>query len=724
MNKIELVDVSKKFGDNVILSDVSYTFYTGNFYIVKGKSGLGKSTIASLIGRIDSVSSGKILYDDKEVENNNLFTEKNISYVFQYNNLALDLTVIENLRLICNDDDLIKSTLKDFGILDKLNERSAILSKGEKNRLVLARIILEDKPVLLLDEPIGNLDKENALYSLGVLKKYSKNHLVIMIMHNDLDLKEYEPIILTISDKKLIEISEHSEVLKNDSVEEKEPRKMSFKQVFSFVKIKYKSNPLRVFLFTLFQVCFFLISFIAIGYNGSNISNQIADYLKEAGVKYADVYSNESKDYLYRRKSFKFETSDDNKISISCLYSERNGFYNNDEYIRIGENQLFVSNESYYEYESEILSGIKLFDREVEVEIIDAPVSYISKELVKYYCEKETLNIEISDFKDLFSFDLTLSSILFPGFNTLYTLTSKSRLDEEANDFEYSKENLSSNEINIILPSERLLNYAYSYDLDYICEKIVGKKLSYNKNNRIDGIASSLIIKGVIINDTIGGTLNMPAIEISEKAYNKMLNSFYKNNLLGGFYTHNYVIMERNFKDFDFFAYDKGIAGNNYSIINNALAKLGFENVDNSIQSYNFFKNIFGYLLLAFIVFDLIFLYFIISGFYNSSKKSINLQYTLGFTQKDVAKINSTFFGLTMIFSAIIAAAVFLSITYSLSNFYFSFLETNLRLYLFSSSYFIIPYIVLLTLFVMIFASLFKTKKNMSRLLVIMKKNI
>ena len=190
-----------------VLNNISYDFKENKLYFITGESGEGKSTLLSMLGLLDDPTSGEILFDGKSVplKERNKFISDHISFVFQDYNLFEELTIYENLSLFIDDKNKIKELLESFNIDSNINKKIKYLSGGEKQRLAILRAIIKGGDILLFDEPTGNLDKDNTIEILNIIKGLSKNHLCIIVSH-DLEMaNEYGDIVLTIKDKKLYE---------------------------------------------------------------------------------------------------------------------------------------------------------------------------------------------------------------------------------------------------------------------------------------------------------------------------------------------------------------------------------------------------------------------------------------------------------------------------------------------------------------------------------------
>ena len=200
-NIIELKNLSKTFFEkkNVkVLKNINYKFKLGKIYSLMGPSGSGKSTLLNLISLIDRPSSGFIKYQNKQVDfnknkENDLFRAKNIGIIYQQDNLLPDFTSLENVYLSSlaagNKKDNAKSKakhiLKTVGLSHRLEHYPNELSGGEKQRVSIARALINEPKIILADEPTGSLDKKTSEEIFSLLKKQiNSKRLIIFATHN------------------------------------------------------------------------------------------------------------------------------------------------------------------------------------------------------------------------------------------------------------------------------------------------------------------------------------------------------------------------------------------------------------------------------------------------------------------------------------------------------------------------------------------------------------
>lgn len=195
---IEFRDVKKiyKMGEVNIeaLSGVDFAVNRGEFVVVAGASGAGKSTILNILGGMDSPTSGQIIVDNNEINkytNKELVTYRryDIGFVFQFYNLVQNLTARENVELatqICRDPLDIDEVMEAVGLSHRKNNFPAQLSGGEQQRVAIARALAKNPKLLLCDEPTGALDYNTGKSILKLLQDTCRKMkmTVIIITHN------------------------------------------------------------------------------------------------------------------------------------------------------------------------------------------------------------------------------------------------------------------------------------------------------------------------------------------------------------------------------------------------------------------------------------------------------------------------------------------------------------------------------------------------------------
>ena len=200
-NLIKISKINKSFEGIKkinVLKSISYNFKKGKIYSLMGPSGSGKSTLLNLLSLIDRPSSGSIKIEDKKINyndtnKNDIIRANKIGIIYQQDNLLLDFTSLENIYLAAlaggNDEKIAlnkaKSLLKRVGLVNRSDHYPSQLSGGEKQRISIARAVVNNPQVILADEPTGSLDLQTAKEIFGLLKnQINKERLIIFATHN------------------------------------------------------------------------------------------------------------------------------------------------------------------------------------------------------------------------------------------------------------------------------------------------------------------------------------------------------------------------------------------------------------------------------------------------------------------------------------------------------------------------------------------------------------
>ena len=195
---IEFHDVCKFYtmGENRIAAADHISFYVdqGEFCIIVGPSGAGKTTVLNMLGGMDSCDEGEILLDGSKISEYNAkqlttYRRYDVGFVFQFYNLLQNLTALENVELasdLCKDPLDAKETLLEVGLGERLNNFPAQLSGGEQQRVAIARALAKNPKLLLCDEPTGALDYVTGKQILKLLQDTCRQQgmTVVVITHN------------------------------------------------------------------------------------------------------------------------------------------------------------------------------------------------------------------------------------------------------------------------------------------------------------------------------------------------------------------------------------------------------------------------------------------------------------------------------------------------------------------------------------------------------------
>ena len=198
MSFIEVKDVVKEYkaGEVIIkaVNGISFDIEQGEFVVIVGPSGAGKTTVLNILGGMDTLTSGNVIIDGTDIskfnsKNLTTYRRHDIGFVFQFYNLVQNLTAKENVELanqISKNPLDAEKILEEVGLIDRMNNFPAQLSGGEQQRVAIARALAKNPKMLLCDEPTGALDYNTGKAILKLLQDTcrEKKMTVIVITHN------------------------------------------------------------------------------------------------------------------------------------------------------------------------------------------------------------------------------------------------------------------------------------------------------------------------------------------------------------------------------------------------------------------------------------------------------------------------------------------------------------------------------------------------------------
>lgn len=213
---IKMNDITKKYGDTVILEHCSYTFPEKGIVCLMGASGGGKTTLLNLLAGFDTDYSGEIVVGKTPIHRLDAddlcnYRRDNIGFVFQNYHLLPGYTVLENVLLACElcadtpecSLNKAKALLAKLGLAEKENQEVETLSGGQKQRVAIARALVRDPQILFADEPTGALDRSTSTEIMQLLQGIAKDRLVVVITH-DTKICEFAEEIIHIHDKIIV----------------------------------------------------------------------------------------------------------------------------------------------------------------------------------------------------------------------------------------------------------------------------------------------------------------------------------------------------------------------------------------------------------------------------------------------------------------------------------------------------------------------------------------
>ncbi len=219
---LELRSVKKTYltgeEETIALDSVDLTFGDQEFVSILGASGSGKTTLLNIIGGLDQYTSGDMVVDGTSTKN---FKDKEwdsyrngvVGFVFQSYNLISHLTILDNVKMALSLSGISEKeaearsiqALKDVGLEKHVKKKPNQLSGGQMQRVAIARALVNNPKILLADEPTGALDTKTSVQIMELIKKISKDKLVIMVTHNPKLAEEYSDRIIRVQDGHVIE---------------------------------------------------------------------------------------------------------------------------------------------------------------------------------------------------------------------------------------------------------------------------------------------------------------------------------------------------------------------------------------------------------------------------------------------------------------------------------------------------------------------------------------
>jgi putative ABC transport system ATP-binding protein len=221
MSYIVAENLIKTYGNGsgivTAIGGISFQIEFGEFVGVMGESGAGKSTLLAIMGAMNAPTSGSLIVDDIDVyslnqEQRTDFRREFLGFIFQSFHLVPYLTVVENVMLPLaiiktgrsKKREMAEKALSQVGLLDKANRLPSQISGGEKERVAVARSIVNEPPVLLADEPTGNLDTKTTREIMALLQSLNAEGMTIVMVTHSHECARYAQRILQVSDGVLV----------------------------------------------------------------------------------------------------------------------------------------------------------------------------------------------------------------------------------------------------------------------------------------------------------------------------------------------------------------------------------------------------------------------------------------------------------------------------------------------------------------------------------------
>lgn len=425
---IEFKNVAKyyktKTGVTEGIRNINIKFGLNEFVAITGESGSGKTTLLNVLSGFDSYEDGEILINNKEtshftVKEWEMFRAANIGFVFQNYNIIESYSVYQNIIIALDAQGYDKAKrkeralelIKEVGLETHVHHKTAKLSGGQKQRVVIARALAKDAPIILADEPTGNLDKQSGEEIMRLLKKISENKLVLLVTHNFEEAKPYvtRNVVMEDGNIKDDQLLKEVETKEENLVLIEELPKNTIANAFKLAFKNIISTPKR----TIFMLALFILSIVVFL---SFYSNLILSNRVDNTQVYNQIYLLNRDGSNFTKEQFnELKNSYESKyIKIYISYPEVNVSINGNTGFPV-ENSQLLGNGSLLNNVNEVIlpSNIKYFDDFKIGDKIKIKINNVEKEFtVKQFNDSYTIYLHPEIFFDQTNFKL--NSEIFP----------------------------------------------------------------------------------------------------------------------------------------------------------------------------------------------------------------------------------------------------------------------------------------------------------------------
>lgn len=491
MSVIELKNVSKFYYNEGIISSgftkVNLSFDMGEFVVITGESGSGKSTLLNVISGLDSYEEGEMFingnetshYSDKDYED---YRNKYVGNIFQNFNLVNSYTVYQNIALVLQlsgkkkkdyKKDVI-DLIKKVGLYKYRNTKVSKLSGGQKQKTAIARALAKNTPMIICDEPTGNLDSVSANEIINLLSEISKEKLVIIVTHNFDQVKPFASRVIRMHDGRVLEDKKVKDV-----------NTIKDYKIYDIDKVRF-IDKVKISLINTFNIIpKFLLLFIVYLFMTSSIiteygSMKYNEYLSSIDG-YNMIFSNTSDKRIVINKKDRSLISDDDFNKLNSLdnvsFILKNDIFTDVITALSDDSSLYIESYSY---------DISMFNKELKVGVL--PSNYDEAVLVcnnsDYYCTDDNFSEILNK-----SFNIEIYTNLGSKFYKENGINKKVKIVGIAYDDSYSG-------YNALYMSEQLLNKLSTvYNDGSSTSKIV---LDNNKLDYVNILPSSYVPKGKV----------------------------------------------------------------------------------------------------------------------------------------------------------------------------------------------------------------------------------
>lgn len=327
---LKLENVSKIYYTNGIvatgISKVNLELNIGEFVVITGESGSGKSTLLNVISGIDSCEEGEMYINGKETSH---YTEKDfeeyrkkyIANIFQSFNLINSYTVYQNVELVLLLNGYKRKQIKKkvLDIIDKVgltkfkNTKVSKLSGGQKQRVAIARAIVKDTPIIVADEPTGNLDTKSAYEIIELLKNVAKDKLVVIVTHNIEQVEKYATRIIKMHDGRMIQNTEIKNINEDSKITQASGKNIT-------IPNQYRLGIRNTFnIFSKFILLFIVFTFMSVAFLAEYSAFKLVEHSTEESSGYSANLRDISKERILINKQNREPFTEDDYSKIKQL---------------------------------------------------------------------------------------------------------------------------------------------------------------------------------------------------------------------------------------------------------------------------------------------------------------------------------------------------------------------------------------------------------------------
>ncbi|VEU80395.1 ATP-binding cassette domain-containing protein [Haploplasma axanthum] len=317
---MQINNIFKEFKDKIVCENINFTFENKGLYIITGGNGVGKSTFLNIITGVTKLTRGEVIIDGEKIKNFHKLRNKKLHYVTQKEYLLEEKTVHENLEILNNSKEKILDVLKKLNLVENMNQLVNTLSGGQRRRLSIARSLMKDYEIIVLDEPTKGIDQYNSKKMMEFFEEEAKEKLIIVVTH-DKYITTLSDNIFQYNKHGLEKIPRESTIFNSYSIDELEEENTTRK-----VRAKKKRKKLNLILVIISFLVFMSLSLL---YSKTHISDYKIFVEKDLYLV-SNIKNIKGYEYLLDDKSI---PSNDMK-SVELMFSNDRTFNLRGMYIR------------------------------------------------------------------------------------------------------------------------------------------------------------------------------------------------------------------------------------------------------------------------------------------------------------------------------------------------------------------------------------------------------